>query len=49
MSNRACVAGLTLSLSFTAILTATLTGDLDVKAEMEYIAINDFIVASLDT
>ena len=46
MSNRACVAGLTLS--FTAILTATLTGDLDVKAEMEYIAINDFIVASHD-
>ena len=30
------------------LLTATLTGGLDVKAEMEHIAINDFIVASFD-
>jgi len=46
MSNRACAGGL--SVCFTAILTATLIGGLDVKAEMEYIAINDFIVASFD-
>jgi hypothetical protein len=46
MSNRACAGGL--SVSPTAISTATLTGGLDVKAEMKHIAINDFIVASFD-
>jgi hypothetical protein len=34
--------------SLTESLTAILTGGLDVKAEMEHIAINDFIVASFD-
>jgi hypothetical protein len=46
MINRADAGGLTAS--FIAILTATLIGGLDVKAEMEYVAINDFIVASFD-
>ena len=46
MSNRAYAGRLILS--FIVILTATLIGGLDVKAEMEYIAVNDFIVASFD-
>ena len=32
----------------TSGLTISLTGGLDVKAEMEHIAINNFIVASFD-
>ena len=33
----------------TSGLISGLTGELDVKAEMEHIAVNDFIVASFDT